>query len=73
MTMVKTGQRGNQRTPSIPLVAGVALMGAIALCVGACAQATPAWGPGTPRNGAGQPVDAIYGTPLPGYPNPIAL
>lgn len=41
---------------------------ALALLLGGCGQATPAWGPGTPRNGAGQPVDAIYGTPLPGYP-----
>lgn len=41
---------------------------AAAILLGGCAQATPAWGPGTPRNGAGQPVDAVYGTPLPGYP-----
>lgn len=51
----------------------IALSGAVALCLGACAQATPAWGPGTPRNGAGQPVDSIYGTPLPGYPDVTAL
>jgi hypothetical protein len=29
---------------------------------------TPMWGPGSPRNGALQPVDPVYGTPIPGYP-----
>jgi hypothetical protein len=42
---------------------------ALALCIlvllSSCA-ATPAFGPGSPRNGAGQPVDRTYGTPLPG-------
>ena len=41
---------------------------ALAMLLAGCGQARPAWGPGTPRNGAGQPVDPIYGTPLPGYP-----
>ncbi len=41
---------------------------ALALLLGGRRQATSAWGPGTPRNRAGQPIDAIYGTPLPGYP-----
>lgn len=41
----------------------------LALCtlllLAACAS-TPEYGPGTPRNGAGQPVDPTFGTPLPG-------
>jgi hypothetical protein len=36
------------------------------LLLAGCAQSTPAWGPGSPRNGAGQAVDPVYGTPLPG-------
>jgi hypothetical protein len=28
----------------------------------------PLWGPDSPRNGAQQPVDPVYGTPIPGYP-----
>ena len=38
--------------------------------LGACSMAsTPLYGPDTPRNGAGQPVDSVYGIPLPGYPS----
>jgi len=40
------------------------------LLFGACNDAHPAYGPATPRNGAGMPVDPIYGTPLPGIPKP---
>jgi len=29
---------------------------------------TPTWGPNSPRNGASQPVDPVYGTSIPGYP-----
>jgi hypothetical protein len=36
------------------------------LLLSGCGQSAPAWGPDTPRNGAGQPVHPIYGTPLPG-------
>jgi len=36
------------------------------LVLAGCAQSTPAWGPNSPRNGAGQLVDPVYGTPLPG-------
>jgi hypothetical protein len=41
-----------------------------ALSLAGCAGATPMWGPNSPRNGAGQPVDPIYGTPIPGYTTP---
>jgi len=34
----------------------------------ACGDATPLYGPNTPRDGVGRPVDPVYGTPLPGYP-----
>ncbi len=43
-------------------------LGTLALLLGGCGAATPSWGPDTPRNGAGQPVDVTYGTPIPGYP-----
>jgi hypothetical protein len=34
----------------------------------ACSEASPLYGPNSPRDGAGRPVDPIYGTPVPGYP-----
>jgi hypothetical protein len=40
--------------------------GTVALLLSGCGQSAPAWGPDTPRNGAGQPVHPVYGTPLPG-------
>jgi len=46
---------------------GILVGGALARLVSSCSQATPAWGPDTPSSGAGQPVDAAYGTPLPGF------
>jgi hypothetical protein len=54
------------RRPAVPwaLAAGLCL---VAILLGGCAGARPAWGPSTPRNGAGQPVDPTFGTPLPGY------
>ncbi len=46
------------------------LGGAVLLALAGCASnGPPLFGPDTPRNGAGQPVDPVYGTPLPpGYP-----
>lgn len=41
---------------------------ALAVLLSGCADTHPNWGPTTPRNGAGQPVDSVYGTPVPGYP-----
>jgi hypothetical protein len=38
----------------------------LVVLLAACAGATPAFKPGGPRNGFGQPVDPVYGTPLPG-------
>jgi hypothetical protein len=43
----------------------VALAGFLA----GCTDAHPMFGPETHRNGAGQPVDPVYGTPMPGYPD----
>lgn len=40
----------------------------LAAMLGACGDPDPLYGPGSPRDGAGRPVDPIYGTPLPGYP-----
>ena len=42
------------------------LLLSLILLLGGCAAATPAWGPGTPRDGVGHPVDPVYGTPQPG-------
>jgi hypothetical protein len=42
---------------------------ATALLLGGCNDAHPLYGPNTPRDGAGRPVDPIYGTPLPGTPS----
>ncbi|MGO8917738.1 MAG: hypothetical protein ACLQJR_17685 [Stellaceae bacterium] len=52
--------------PMMPtaVAAGLCL---VAMLLAGCSEARPAWGPGTPRNGAGQPVDPTLGTPLPGY------
>ena len=64
--MVPTGTAADQSPMMTPaLVAGLCVA---AMLLGGCDQARPAWGPGTPRNGAGQPIDPTYGTPLPGYP-----
>ena len=41
---------------------------AIALALAECGPTTPLWGPDSFRNGAGEPVDPVYGTPVPGYP-----
>jgi hypothetical protein len=40
----------------------------VALLLAACGDTTPLWRPDSPRNGAQQPVDPVYGTPIPGYP-----
>lgn len=47
------------------LLSGLA---ALALLLAGCGDTHPLYGPDTPRNGRGQPVDPIYGTPLPGTP-----
>lgn len=39
---------------------------ALPLLLAGCNDAHPLYGPDTPRNGAGMPVDPIYGTQLPG-------
>jgi predicted small lipoprotein YifL len=38
------------------------------LGLAACGPTTPLFGPQSFRNGAGEPVDPVYGTPIPGYP-----
>ena len=52
----------------VSAVIGLALS---ALTLAACgaSQGPPLWGPDSPRNGANEPVDPIYGTPIPGYPS----
>jgi hypothetical protein len=40
----------------------------LSLLLAACNDTHPLYGPNTPRNGQGTPVDSIYGTPLPGAP-----
>jgi hypothetical protein len=41
-------------------------LAAVALLLAGCQDATPQYGPNSPRDGMGRPVDPIYGTPLPG-------
>jgi hypothetical protein len=36
------------------------------LLLAACNDTHPLFGPNTPRDGAGRPVDPVYGIPLPG-------
>lgn len=46
-----------------------ALIAAPTILLGGCAATNgPLWTPDSPRNGAEQPVDPVYGTPIPGYP-----
>ncbi len=49
-------------------LAAIGALLAIFLLGGCAATQGPAWGPNSPRNGASQPVDPVYGTPIPGYP-----
>jgi hypothetical protein len=64
LTKATSGATGRRAAMPLALAAGLCL---VAILLGGCAEARPAWGPGTPRNGAGQPVDPTFGTPLPGY------
>jgi predicted small lipoprotein YifL len=50
------------------IVKAALIAAALSLTLAACADKTPLWGPNSPRNGAMQPVDPVYGTPIPGYP-----
>lgn len=53
---------------SIPRAWIAALLVVPGMLLASCADTHPMWGPNSPRNGAMQPVDPIYGTPIPGYP-----
>ncbi|HUC69267.1 MAG TPA: hypothetical protein VMA53_27870 [Stellaceae bacterium] len=46
----------------------IALGTGVLLLLAACSDKHPLYGPNTPRNGQGTPVDSIYGTPIPGAP-----
>jgi hypothetical protein len=46
--------------------AGALVAIALPLLLGACNDMHPLYGPDTPRNGDGMPVDPTYGTQLPG-------
>jgi hypothetical protein len=48
--------------------AWVILLAAAAMLAG-CNDPDPLWGPQTPRNGAGDPIDSHTGLGLPGAPN----
>ena len=41
---------------------------ALSLLLAACNDTHPLYGPNTPRDGTGTPVDSVYGTPIPGAP-----
>ena len=49
----------------------VAVVSLAALLGGCAATQGPLFGPNSPRDGAGRPVDPIYGTPIPGYATPF--
>ena len=49
------------RRAAVPLIAI-----ALPLLLGGCNDAHPLFGPNSPRNGDGMPVDPVYGTQLPG-------
>lgn len=51
-------------------IPAAAALGAMLLLAGCAPSTGPMWGPNSPRNGAGQPVDPVYGTPIPGYTTP---
>ena len=53
---------------SPPLRPRLLMMMAMALLLAGCAEASTAGRPGAPLNGAGQPVDPVYGTSVPGTP-----
>lgn len=44
-------------------------LAAVAVLLAGCTDAHPLYGPNSPRDGAGRPVDPIYGTLLPGSPS----
>lgn len=56
------------RPPPIGTMTLIALGTALSLLLAACNDTHPLYGPNTPRNGQGTPVDSVYGTPLPGAP-----
>lgn len=55
------------RLPKRWATIAAAMLGVLA-ALGGCHDAHPLYGPNTPRNGQGTPVDPIYGTPIPGAP-----
>lgn len=48
----------------------MACIAGMALLAGCAVDSNPLWTTSSPRNGAGQPVNPIYGTPIPGYTTP---
>jgi len=52
--------------------AALAVLTAAALLLGACGDTHPLFHPNTPRDGAGHPVDPVYGIPLPGTASGIS-
>jgi hypothetical protein len=50
----------------VPRAAAALIAIALPLLLAGCNDAHPLYGPNTPRNGDGMPVDPTYGTQLPG-------
>jgi hypothetical protein len=46
----------------------IAFGAGLSLLLAACNDTHPLYGPNTPRNGQGTPVNSTYGTPIPGAP-----
>jgi hypothetical protein len=57
--------QGDNMSNRALVAAGIA---AVIILLAACRDTQPVYDPGAPRNGAGQLVHPIYGTPLPGGP-----
>jgi hypothetical protein len=63
-----TASRLSRRRATVAGATPIALAAALFLLLGGCHDAHPLYGPDTPRDGNGAPVDPVYGTPIPGAP-----
>ncbi|MGO8915274.1 MAG: hypothetical protein ACLQJR_05150 [Stellaceae bacterium] len=64
-----TASRPPGRRPTVAAATLIVLAAVMSLLLGGCHDAHPLYGPDTPRDGTGRPVDPIYGTPIPGTGN----
>jgi len=67
-TLLTRSDTGTERILCRARTAAMLMGLACSLLLGGCHDAHPLYGPNTPRNSQGTPVDPIYGTPIPGAP-----